>query len=366
MGYWGYSFRTPLRWQIFRHPETMKRKRTYIPPDTDNTHIRPTPGPRPVAAYSGPVDAVVLAGTHETKRHLIGGRNKAFLVLDGRPMVERVVEALLAAQSIDRVFVVGPVAELNETLGGLLSPRVRVVPQAGKIIANAWAGFHASQRVRGSGPQENPDRPLLYVTADLPLIRPAAVDDFVARCAEVDRRSENSPGALLAGVAEEESLRMYYPREDRPGMVRPYVHARSGLFRLANIYIARPLRMPHLEPLEAGFSFRKAKDWKNVLALGWAFFHQRGGWRAARGVLGLWLALVASRRPGRLYRALRRRNTEQGVEAIGTLLLGGPVKVVVTPYGGLSIDIDDEDDLRILESRLAEWSRAPHEEARPA
>ncbi|MGD8377139.1 MAG: nucleotidyltransferase family protein, partial [Acidobacteriota bacterium] len=304
-------------------------------PATNPTHIRPEPGPRPRSAYPESVDAVVVAGTHQNPRHLIRGRNKAFVALNGRLLVHGVVEALLEARTVDRVFVVGPVEELRRALAPLAGPRLRLVPQAGKLIANAWEGFRSSQRVLGGDLHANPDRPVLFLSADLPLIQPEAVDDFVARCAEADRRAAGGPGALLAGTAEEASLAPFYPRQDRPGIVRPYVELRSGRFRLANIYIARPLRMDNRQLLQEGFSHRKAKHWTNVLALAGAFFGKRGGWRGAWQVFTLWLAMRAARHPGRIYRALRRRNTEQGIEAIGSLLLGGRLKLVVTPYGGL-------------------------------
>ena len=342
-----------------------KRSRTSSPiPST--AHIRPTPGPRPVAAYPEPVDAVVVAGTHENPRHLIDGRNKAFLRLDGRVLVEHVVAGLLAARSIDRVFVVGPLAELRRALHPMTTARVRVVAQAGKLIENAWAGFQASHRMRGGDLHGNPDRPVLFLSADLPLLHPGAVDDFVARCAERDRRSHNGPGALLSGIAEEASLVRFYPRDDRPGIIRPYVELSSGRFRLANIYIARPLRMENRSVLQTGFSHRKAKQWRNVLALARSFFGHRGGWRGCWEVLALWLASRAARHPGRIYRALRRRNTEHQIEAIASLILGGNLKLVTTPHGGLSIDVDDEEDLRVLEQQLSEWAGDVRESAFPA
>jgi len=36
-------------------------------------------------------------------------------------------------------------------------------------------------------------------------------------------------------------------------------------------------------------------------------------------------------------------------------VLGGSVRLIVTPYGGLSLDIDDEEDYRILSHRFSEW-----------
>ena len=37
-------------------------------------------------------------------------------------------------------------------------------------------------------------------------------------------------------------------------------------------------------------------------------------------------------------------------------MLGGPVKVVVSPYGSLSLDVDDEEDFRILNESYEDWA----------
>jgi CTP:molybdopterin cytidylyltransferase MocA len=334
----------------------MTRERDERPGPRDRAHIRPTAGPTPGSAYRSPVDAVILAGNTANPRHRVGGGNKAFLPLEGRPMVAWVVDALLRASSVDRIFVVGPVDALERAVGGL-SSRVHIVAQAGKMIRNAWEGFHASDRLRAGFHQEpDPDRPALFLSCDIPLITPVAVDDFVARCAEEDRKSEGSLAALLVGVAEEASLTSFYSTADRPGIMRPYVELSSGRYRLANIYLCRPGRMAHREILQAGFSQRKARYIGNALGLAWTFFRKPGGWRGAWLVATLQLARLFSRWPGRLYRALRRRNTIERIESVGSFLLGGALRVVTTPFGGLSIDVDDEEDYRVLRERFREWS----------
>jgi hypothetical protein len=252
--------------------------------------------------------------------------------------------------------VVGTVQELAEAVGGQTN-RVRLVEQAGKMLKNAWAGFQASERLRATEPPDSA-RPVLFTSCDLPFISGPAVDDFVARCAAEDARDPARPFAFLAGTAEEASLIPYYPEGDRPGIVRPYVEVLTGRYRVANIYVARPHAMANREILQAGFSHRKAKDWSHVLGLTWTFFRQPGGWRGAWTVLSLQAARLASRYPGRIYRALRRRNDRRQIEAIASLVLGGSVRFVDTPFGGLSIDIDDEQDYRVVVQRFAEWSDA--------
>ena len=301
------------------------------------------------------MDAIVLAGTDSNPKRKIQGRNKAFLEVGGEVLIRRVVEALLGASSIGLVFVVGPAERLRKALDGR-SDEVVIVDQVGKMLANTWAAIHASEARCLSGENGvDPERPLLIISCDLPLISRGAVDDFVARCAQAENAAQTH-FSMLCGVAEEASLRRYYPEEGKPGIKRPYVHFSQELLRLANIYVARPRKLSHQEFLQTGFSYRKAKDWRNVLSLVGSYLGQSGGWKAAWLTLRLQATLMASRRGRGLYRWLRKGNSLERVELALGALLGGTVKMIITPYGGFSLDVDDEEDFRVLNQRFDDWS----------
>jgi len=125
---------------------------------------------------------------------------------------------------------------------------------------------------------------------------------------------------------------------------------------LANIYVGRPRTLAHQEFLQTGFDHRKAEKWKNVIALTWHFLGQSGGWQAAWITLRLQATLMASRSEGLLYRRLRRGNRTPRIERACSTVLGGPVRMVITPYGGLSLDADNEDDFQVLSRRFGDWS----------
>ncbi|MDH3941329.1 MAG: hypothetical protein OET46_10100, partial [Xanthomonadales bacterium] len=137
----------------------------------------------------------------------------------------------------------------------------------------------------------------------------------------------------------------------------PYVNFSNCRVRLANIYVGRPRTLMNQQFLETGFAHRKAEKLKNVITLVWKFLGQHGGWRAAWITLRLQLTLVASKKQGWLYRWLRSYNKTEDAEKSCGDVLGGSVKMVITPYGGLSLDIDNEEDYRILGERYQEWSR---------
>lgn len=304
--------------------------------------------------YPHKLDAIVLAGTHRNPRRLINGRNKAFLEIDGRALVKHVVDSLLEASQIDEIFVVGPVDDLGPALGKVPA-RVRTVQQEGKMLTNTWAAIYATESRHAHEPVELVhNRPMLIISCDLPLISGAAVDDFILRCAAQDQDPEN-PYAMMVGVAEEEELRAFYPEDEKSGISRPYVHLAFGRLRLANIYVARPRKLSHQEFLQTGFTFRKAIDWRNVVLLTWNILSQPGGWGAAWLTLRMQLTLMLSRRGGRLYRKLREGNTRARVEKSVGDVLGGSIRVVSTPYGGLSLDVDEEEDFEVLNEHYEEW-----------
>lgn len=308
----------------------------------------------PYAGYA-PLDAIVLAGTDTNPRRLLKGENKAFLDIGGQALVRRVVNALLEASTIGQVYVVGPSKRLAELFSDLM-PQVTVVEQAGKMVGNAWQAIYASEtHYRERHGRDDPLRPLLFISSDLPLISAAAVDDFVRRCAAEDERQE-AKFSMLAGVAEEASLTPYYPHRGHAGIRRPFVHLADCRVRLANIYVGRPRTLLHQEFLQTGFDHRKAEKWKNVMALSWHFLGQAGGWQAAWITLRLQLTLMASRGKGGMYEKLRRGNRTERIERSCGTVLGGSVRMVVTPYGGLSLDVDNEEDFAVLSRRFDDWS----------
>jgi CTP:molybdopterin cytidylyltransferase MocA len=94
-----------------------------------------------------------------------GGRPKALLELDGRPMACWVLDALLAAHSIERIILVG----LEHDALPQLSEAITVVPEAGNLVANLYAGIAHLSR----------PGPAAFCWSDVPLIRPEMIDRFV-------------------------------------------------------------------------------------------------------------------------------------------------------------------------------------------
>jgi hypothetical protein len=72
--------------------------------------------------------------------------------------------------------------------------------------------------------------------------------------------------------------------------------------------------------------------------------------------------LMAERSGSRWYPKLRAGNSLQRTEKVCSQVLGGSIKVVITPYGGLSLDADNEEDFRVLNQRFGDWRHMPPRE----
>ena len=135
------------------------------------------------------------------------------------------------------------------------------------------------------------------------------------------------------------------------------MHLAGHRLRLANLYVGRPRALSNQSFLQVGFDHRKAEKWKNVISLASRFLSQPGGWSAAWMTFRLQATLLASQRGGALYTRLRRGNGRERVERLCSNVIGGGVRMVLTPFGGLSLDADNEDDVRVLASRFEDWVR---------
>ena len=312
---------------------------------------------------AGPrVDAVVLAGTHQDKRRLIQGHNKAFLPLGDRPCLHYVLEALRSSERVERIFVVGPSEDLTRRLPPSIY-RYEPVVEKGRMLDNAFEAYRtaeASQQPRAvAAGSRSLDNLYLFITSDVPLAVPEAISDFVdrgfARQRELGERID-----FFAGVADEVALAPFYPGATRPGIYRPYMELKHQRLRLANLYLARPARILNLEILQQGFAARKLTQWRSVLRLIRTFLGNPAGFRGAGHVACLQAVSILDRAGLSSLARLARNRLDLGViERTASRMLGCRFMALVTPFGGLSIDIDDEADYQNHPRQPRGMARAP-------
>ncbi len=336
----------------------------------------------------GACDAIVLAGTYDSLFVEVGGNPvaKPFLELGGLPLVVRTVDALLRAEGIREVFVVGERAALDEALecrAGQAAGRLHVMQQAQGILDNAYrAFFHGVLPSRGfpappadrfePGPvgeylQSHPEAagvPALFLTADLPFISPQDIEQFL--------RAVPERAALAVGVVDWSLLARHF-EELGVGPEQLFRWKLGGIplrglkIRITNVFFARPASAdPRLYGLlDRVYGNRwlldergkpRAANWKRITSA--VLSHSRvvnPWWRHARAVVNV----VPTALAGLIARALdggcaplawpaRLLLGKKDVEFTASLLLGVEAVMVQTASWGAAVDVDVEQTYRFL------------------
>ena len=240
---------------------------------------------------AGRMDSKLAAAT--------GATAKALVPLRGRPMIDRILEAAAAAETISDVRVVCSAGSpLLEHVGAL-----GVEASGPTFLDTIRTGLSALGR---------PER-MLVITGDLGLITPAALDHFCGQALQSDA------SIVYPIVRKEDSERAF------PGAARTYAAFRDG-------------------PITGG----------NVTVLGRRFIEDQGG-RLAQ-------AFAARKNPLRLCGmlgwgfvvrlALGRLTLEEAAERVRHIL-AVPAVLVQSPYAEIGFDVDKPSHLAAAEAWLA-------------
>jgi len=310
------------------------------------------------------IQAVLLAGDRGASR-AVQGHSKAFVDLWGRPMVVHVLEALLHTPEVSEVFVVGDsvrFTRLIHTYGILQLAEnrgcpVHLIPQRDTLYQNVW---HAFLRTCPMG-NPDPDHAILVVPADIPLVVPEEISDFLrhARAGEAD---------YVAGISPAVALLPFAPRDGNPGIAMACFNLAEGRFRQNNLHFVRPLRLVNRHYIQDLYENRYQKRVGNMLRLAGRIL-----WREYRHLwvffayLCLHLAAVLDRRghralADRVRAKIPLRTVERGIGE----LLGTCFRMVITGFGGAAVDIDNSADLQAAEKMGPCWKAAQARIARVA
>lgn len=245
--------------------------------------------------------ALVLAGGlagDELQAHT-GVANKALIDINGQPMIRYVIDALLAAERIEDVLVVGPVAELEEALAGL---PVNVIADTGNMIDNIRAG--AAQLPAG--------RPMLISSSDIPLLTGPVVDAFLELCFK-------RPADLYYSIVEREVNERKYPL-----VKRTYVTLAEGTFTGGNLFMVDPAIVEPVAPKAQEFIANRKRPLRMARLLGIGF----------------------------LVKLLLRVLTIPELEAKIGKLWGVRGAAIICPYPEIGIDVDKPDDVQLVRAAL--------------
>ncbi|MDZ4169308.1 MAG: nucleotidyltransferase family protein [Coriobacteriia bacterium] len=246
------------------------------------------------------VDAVVLSGGEGAVIDPAVSI-KGLVPVAGKPMVEWVVEALRAAETIGGIAVVVPSAE---NLGSWVDKADKIVVSDQRFADNIFAGVDSFRSARRT----------LVSTGDLPALTPEAIDDFVTR--SIEAKADFS----YPLIREEDMARQF------PGSERTYVRIEGGKVTGGNMGVLSP-------DLVA-----RNRD------IGQRLFETRKSPFAMARVIGFPF----------IFKLLSGRLRPADVEAKMAQLMGGNCVALYTEHACIGADVDKPIDVVVAERVMFE------------
>jgi len=249
------------------------------------------------------VDALILSGGKRPEKITREGSSvRGLIEIKGKPMLDYILAAVKSSPSIDRIVLV-----ISSTVGVRdWGSRIEVVAGNGSITQNIQTGLN----------RLGEDKPVLTLAADIPLITPQAIEDFLARC-------------------EKKEAQVYYPiiprrevEEKFPGSKRTYVTLKEGTFTGGNLALVIPsVIRENASLVEDVYRLRKSPI------------------RLAR-ILGLKFIL----------KFLARRLSLKEVEKVASQLIKAKGCAIIAPYPEIGVDVDKDSDLEAVEKLIGSTS----------
>ncbi|MGA8534989.1 MAG: nucleotidyltransferase family protein [Candidatus Tumulicola sp.] len=245
-----------------------------------------------------PLCAVVLAGgpADAIARRQPGAPNKAFVEIAGVTLVGRVLAAVRASPSVSRIVVVAP-ATVSDHPGIALADELR--PDGIRItesLRNGLAGFP-------------PDRDVLVIASDLPVLTTVAVDDFVARVRALE-------ADLVYGCVEKGAHLARFP--DVP---HTWARLRDGTFCGGGLVSIKPRALPSLERFIERLGAARKRPLRLASLFGWDVL--------ARYAIG--------------------RLSVGDAETRASQILGARARALISPFPETAVNVDRVSDVALAE-----------------
>ena len=243
------------------------------------------------------LNALILAGTKEKGPLEIAENvdNKALIMIDGRPMIDYIVDALNNSENIDKILVVGPKNELHPYIGKKVE---EILNPGNSILENMEIGLNYFNSADN----------LLLLSSDIPLITPEAINEFLSICTK-------RKACIGYPIITKENIIKKYPETERT-----YVKMKEGIFCGGNITFFKP-----------DVFFQNKKLIKEL------FENRKATWKYAK-ILGLKFILKF------LFKALTLEEIEKRI----TNIIGYNSIAVMVSYPEIMIDLDKPSDLKLI------------------
>jgi len=252
------------------------------------------------------MDAIIVAGglvePTDPLYTMTGTSNKALLPIDGKPMIQYVVDALAGSSEVEQFVIVGLTPEACPDLG----VPVVYVPSQHSLLDNVVAGFKKLQEIKPGA------QLAILSTADIPLLTSAMVNWLIKTCTETDHD-------VYYTIVERSTMEQRFPGADRT-----FVLLHGGAYCGGDIFMTRTDLVHSNQALLDKLMDARKSFWKQVRLVG----------------------------PGLLLRFALRRLTLADAERRISRALNVRGRAVATPYAEMGMDVDKPHQLEIVRAEL--------------
>jgi len=303
-------------------------------------------------------DVILVAGEGESS-YKVYHQHKAFLKINGKCIINYVVEALQQVESIKDIYVVGSKNKLELTLNeeavDCHHPKtIHLVEQQANLYENIFYTFLKTIPEGEDTPiadlekSQYRNRAVLIVPCDSPFLTPHELEYFISH-SDIDNYDH------ILGLTPEEALERFYPRENLPGIKMAYLHLREKNYRINNLHLVKPLRIANREYIQQMYQYRYQRNFKKILMFGRSLLGKIK-LKYYRCYIGLQLCQFFSSigwmAPVNYFKTW---TTNQDMEQCISNLLDTRFKGLEVPYPGAALDIDRDSDYEAIRSRYDEW-----------
>jgi len=244
------------------------------------------------------LNVVILAG--EQALNDSGSKsNKAFIKINGRMMIDYVIDAVVKTDNISKITVVGNCENLPDHIRQKVDT---ILESSGSIINNLVMGVNSF----------NSDDYVLVCTSDIPMVTDTALNDFI-------KRSLTSGADFCYPVVDKIS-------NDRkfPGIQRTYIKVKDGTFTGGNVFFIKPVIVERNRALADELVNLRKKPFKMARLFGILFLI-----KLALGVISI-----------------------KEAELKFSKIIGAKARAIVTDYAEIGNDVDKASDFSYAEDYL--------------
>jgi len=303
-------------------------------------------------------DAILLAGEGESS-YKVYHQHKAFLEINGKCIINYVIEALQQVESIKDIYIVGSKSKLEQTLNesevDFHYPKIiHLVEQQANLYENI---FHTFLKTIPNGEDslvadlevsQHRDKAVLIVPCDSPLLTPHEVEYFISH-------SDTNDYDHILGLIPEEALKKFYPTGNLPGIKMAYLHLRENNYRINNLHLVKPLRIANRKYVQKMYQYRYQRDFKKIILFGRNLLG-KVKLKYYRCYMGLQLCQFFSSIGWKFpVKYFKKWTAKQDMENCISSLLNTRFKGLEVPYPGAALDIDRDSDYEAIKIRYDEW-----------